>query len=411
MMERMRGIVLVAGAALVLAVFVSLAHAAYQDLGGPGGATAEASRAAMQALDLSPALFVENKGQWDESVRYGFDGKGVRVSFTDAGPVFQMLRTTGDRENHQTEQAVFSATFAGARRVRPTALEPSSTKMSYYIGNDRARWRPDVPSYQKMLYKGLYEGVDLYTWGKRSGLKYEFHLAPGADWWQIVVRYDGIEGLSIDEKGALHVRTALGEMVDEAPVVYQEAAGRRTEVASRFRLVGERSYGFEIMGAIDSSLPLVLDPTLAWGSFLGGCIDDYGYGIACDSAGNVWVAGHTSSPDFPVVDGFSTFRHGGGDAFVARISPSGTLDWASYLGGCQDDPAFGIACDSAGNAWVTGSTISPDFPVTAGAFGPDYNGGRDAFVARISPGGSLDWASYLVLGHGWHDVFEGFFCR
>jgi len=360
-------------------------------------ATAAQRSAALQAFDLSPAIFVENKGQWDESVRFGSDGRGVRVSFTDAGPVFQMLKNTGDKENPEIAQKVFSATFPGANRVRPVGLDASATKVNYYIGNDSAKWHSDVPSFEKIMYKGLYEGVDLYTWGKRSGIKYEFHLAPGASWKDIVVRYEGIEGLSIDEKGALHVKTSLGEIVDEAPVVYQERGGGRVAVASRFRLVDECSYGFEITGNVDASLPMVIDPSLEWSSYLGGSGEDQGYGIAVDSAGNCYLTGCTKSSDFPTAGGFDSSYGGGtnwGDAYVAMVTASGTLAWSSYIGGAGDDYGNGIAVDAAGNCYLTGATYSLDFP-TVGGFDTSLGGAEDAFVAKVTASGTLAWSSYL----------------
>jgi len=387
--------------ALAVAVFMLLTAADAPRAGASASqaATQPATQQAVRAFDLSPALFVENKGQWDRTVRYGFDGKGARVSFTDSGPVFQMLKTAGARESSETAQAVFSATFAGARPVRPTALERSSAHMNYFLGGDPSKWQTDVPSYTRLLYKGLYDGVDLYTWGKRSGLKYEFHVAPGADWRQVVVRYDGIEGLRIDEKGALHVKTALGEMVDEAPVVYQEEGGRRITLASAFRLVDETSYGFDVTDAVDPSLPLVLDPCLVFASYLGSTGGDDAMAVACDSAGNAWVTGLTYSNDFPVPGGFYTTKNAGWDVFVVRIAPNGTLAWGSFLGGSRDEWGLGIACDSAGNAFVTGWTYSPDFP-TPGGFDTSYHDSGapwqwDAFVAKITAGGSLAWSSYL----------------
>ena len=194
---------------------------------GAGGVTPEVKETALKAFDLSPAVFIENKGQWDYEVRYGFDGKSVRVSFTDSGPVFQMLKSEAVEARPQPgvprdraaevkfAQAVFSARFVGAKAVRPVALEPSSSRMNFYRGNDPSKWPTDVPTYSKIAYRGLYDGIDLYTWGKRSGLKYEFHVAPGASWEEVVIRYDGIDGLSIDDSGALHVRTPLGENVDQ----------------------------------------------------------------------------------------------------------------------------------------------------------------------------------------------------
>jgi len=135
---------------------------------------------------------------------------------------------------------------------------------------------------------------------------------------------------------------------------------------------------------------------LAWASYLGGYEGDQAYAIACDGSGNAWVTGATTSTDFPVLDGFCMALHGytWSDAFVARISPSGSLAWASYLGGNNPDTGYGIACDSAGNAWVVGNTTSTDFPVSGG-FTMEFQGLGDAFVARISPSGTLDWASYL----------------
>lgn len=162
---------------------------------------------ALEMLDLSPAVFIENKGQWDGAIRYGFDGKGTRVSFTDAGPVFQML--TASSEKGRPSSAVFSARFVGSHRVTPVGIDASTGRTNYYVGNDSSKWRTDVPSYGKIAYRGIYDGVDLYAWGRRSGLKYEFHVAPGASWRQIVVRYDGIEGLAIDRRARSTLRPVL----------------------------------------------------------------------------------------------------------------------------------------------------------------------------------------------------------
>ena len=368
-------------------------------------AASPSTRRALEAFDLSPAVFIENKGQWDESVRYGFDGRGVRVSFTDSGPVFQMVRReTGEarpqpgtlhgRPDAVTySQAVFSASFVGAKSVRPMALEPTPSSMNFYRGSDKSKWQTGVQTYSKILYKGLYDGVDLCTWGRRSGLKYEFHVAPGASWEKVVIRYDRVDGLSVDESGALHVKTPRGEIFDQAPLAYQDTAEGRREIPCRFRLIDDRSYGFEVTGAYDMSLPLVLDPLLFWGSYLGGTLPEYGITLAVDASGNVWVAGLTGSFNFPVPGGFDTQLAGSSDCFVAKISPSGTLAWGTYLGGTGEETPRGSAADAKGNFWVVGDTDSPDFPVPGG-FDTTLSG-EDAFVARISPSGALVWSSFL----------------
>lgn len=353
-------------------------------------ATPDAKRKAIEAFDMSPAVFVENKGQWDPAIRYGFEGQGGRVSLTESGPVFQMLsRPDGDG---QAVEAVCSARFVGARRVVPVGLGQSAVRTSYYIGNDASKWRAGAPAYEKIAYHGIYDGIDLHVWGKRSGLKYEFLVTPGASWTRIRLRYDGVQSLSIDDKGTLHIRTSLGEMTDSAPLVYQETGEGRRQIAAQFRLIDENSYGFDVTGAYDASLPLVIDPDLAWASYLGGGLLDIGSGIAIDSAGNALVAGYTASTDFPVTGGpaYGTFT----DTFVAKISPSGTLVWAVYLGGSRAEGGKGVATDASGNVWVVGLTNSTNFP-TPGGFQTSLSGNYDTFIAKLSSAGTLAWGSYL----------------
>ena len=117
-------------------------------------------------------------------------------------------------------------------------------------------------------YEDLYEGIDLHTFGRRDSLKYEFYVAPGADYRQIEVSYDGIAGLWIDEAGALHVETELGALVDDAPYIFQLIDGQEVEVAGQFSLVDADSYTFEITGAYNPTLELVVDPNLNWSSYL-----------------------------------------------------------------------------------------------------------------------------------------------
>ena len=187
----------------------------------------------LQLFNVSPALFVPNQGQWaDEAVRFVHDGSGANVAMTDAGPVFQVFSVGGaslprdtdtgegacatqsmPRDVAQPPAAVrsiqFSASFVGANTVVPVGMEQAETVFNYHVGDDPSRWLDGVPSYEVVAYEGLYDGIDLHAWGLRSHLKYEFHVAPGADWSQIQVRYEGIAGLSLAEDGSLVVD--LGE--------------------------------------------------------------------------------------------------------------------------------------------------------------------------------------------------------
>jgi subtilisin-like proprotein convertase family protein len=380
-----------------------------QLLTGAGG------QQAIELFGVSPALFVENQGQWeDESVRFVHQGDGVNVAMTDAGPVFELFQREaaeepqGDRlgrsgavrqgfhptpdapEDIVTQTAQFSVRFDAANAVSPSGMDGAETVFNYLIGEQDA-WRSNVPAFETVAYEGLYDGIDLLTRGQRDSLKYEFHVAPGADYRQIQVSYEGIDGLWLDDDGELHVQTALGELVDEAPYIYQQLRGQQVEVAGDFALIDEDTYTFTISGPYDASAELVIDPDLAWSTYLGGSEADWSNGIAVDADGNALVAGRTSSPGW-VSGGFDTSYDGDYDAFVAKLSPTGDHLWSTYLGGSEHDWAMGIAVDTAGNALVTGETGSAGW--TQGGFDTISNG-TDGFVAKLDPDGGHLWSTYV----------------
>jgi hypothetical protein len=247
-----------------------------------------------------------------------------------------------------------------------------------------------------VAYNGLYAGIDLVTWGQRDSLKYEFHVAPGADYQQIRIHYDGIKGLSIDAQGVLHVQTALGDLTDAAPMIYQQIGGRQVPVAGQFKLLDADTYTFVITGPYDPTRELVIDPDLAWSTYLGGSGDYGGGGIAVDAADNVYVTGDTSSIDFPTTAGAidTTFSGSIGGVFVAKIDPSGSgLVYWTYLGG--NGQSTGIAVDAAGNAYVTGTALG-GFPTTPGALETTWNVGYKVFVTKLNASGSgLVYSTYL----------------
>ena len=304
-----------------------------------------------------------------------------------------------------TQSEQFSVTFPGANLVAPTGMEQAATTFNYLIG-DQSQWHTNVPSYQEVAYDGLYAGIDLVTWGRRDSLKYEFHVAPGADYRQIRIHYDGIEGLAVDAQGVLHVQTALGQLTDDAPFIYQQIGGRQVAVAGRFNLLDADTYTFAITGVYDPARELVIDPVLAWSTYLGGGSGgDFATSIAVDAAGNAYVTGYTNSYDFSTTAGaFQTTYDGGlyGDAFVTKLNAAGSgLLYSTFLGGSGGDDGHGIAVDAAGNAYVTGNTNSSDFPTTAGAFQTTCSGNTDGFLTKLNASGSgLVYSTYLRGGAG-----------
>jgi hypothetical protein len=145
--------------------------------------------------------------------------------------------------------------------------------------------------------------------------------------------------------------------------------------------------------------------SLAWSSYLGGAGKDEGHGIAVDGNGNVYVTGKTESSDFPTTGGFdTTLGLDGLDAFVTKVTAGGSLAWSSFLGGTIGDTGNGIAVDGNGNVYVTGETASTDFPTTGG-FDTTHGGLIDAFVTKVNATGSLVWSSFL--GGSFIDIAHG----
>ncbi|PYV30385.1 MAG: hypothetical protein DMG22_20550, partial [Acidobacteria bacterium] len=146
----------------------------------------------------------------------------------------------------------------------------------------------------------------------------------------------------------------------------------------------------------DRSRPLVIDPVLDYSSYIGGSGGDLALGIAVDSANNAYVTGRTGSTNFPITSAEQATIGGNIDAFVTKFDPSGALVYSTYLGGEGSDAGTGIAVDASGSATIVGNTTSSAFPTTSDAFQTTYAGGGDAFVARLSATGTtLVYSTYL----------------
>jgi uncharacterized repeat protein (TIGR01451 family) len=285
--------------------------------------------------------------------------------------------------------------FPGANRVpEMLGLGQLPGKTSYFRGDDPSRWISGIPQFAQVRYFNVYPGVDLLFYGNRRQLEYDFLVVPGADPAAIRVAFEGADKLAIDPQGNLTLHLASTRLRFRKPVAYQDAGGTRVEIAASYVLEGAAQIRFNL-APYDVRQPLIIDPILEYSTYLGGSGDDYANAIALDSAGNIYVAGETSSPDFPTVAPFLS-TGSGSDAFVAKINAAGTaLIYSTYLGGSATDYARGIAVDSVGNVYVAGTTFSTDFP-TASPIRAASGGGADVFVAKLNATGSgLAYSTYL----------------
>jgi hypothetical protein len=337
-------------------------------------------------LDHSlPSFFIPNTGQTDSSVQYFVDTPDLRAGFTPRAALFQVKGLT------------LRVDFEGANpspRIEAEERLPGSA--NFFLGNRPEKWKTAVPVYEKIRYRDLYPGVDMTYGGSGRRIKSEFLVAPGADPHSIRLTYRGADNLEIGANGDLIVRGESVEMREEAPVVYQETSAGRTAIAARYVLRDRHTLAFEI-GAYDSSLPLIIDPTLSYATYLGGSGISSVCGLAVDFAGNLYVTGWTESLDFHISGPVQASNGGGDDAFIAKLNPSGNgFLYATYIGGTSDDRGAGIAVDGSGQAYVTGSTLSTNFPVASAAYSRLNGSLHDAFALKLSANGSmLAYSTYL----------------
>jgi hypothetical protein len=344
-----------------------------------------------------PLRFEE--GPLGDPARFVARARGITAFLGDEGATLLLAPLRGPR-------TTLTLRVDGGRPTQPRASNALVTRTNYIRGRDPARWRTGVLSFARVTYASVLDGVDLVFHGRGAALEYDFVIEPGVDPALAVLTVEGAQRLSLTEDGDLSIQTAAGEVVQPRPRVYQEIDGRERELAATYRIIDSVRVGFEV-ASYDAARELVIDPTLVYATYLGGNNWDEGTAIAVDAAGSIYVTGTTTSIDFPTVAAEQPEANANTDAFVTKLDPTGaSLLYATYLGGRGTDEATGIALDSTGHAYVTGQTLSDDFPTVNALYGsfsgPD--GGcpvENGFVAELSESGAaLVYSTYLAGTEG-----------
>jgi hypothetical protein len=334
--------------------------------------------------------------------QFGAHASGSEFSISAGGAEFLLKKSN-------SENATCKLQLAGANVAAViSGDQPLPGKINRFSGNTSDQWQLGKTVFARVRVAEVYPGMDLVYYGNQKNLEYDFNLAVGADPSLIVLRFTGARAISTNSQGELVVKLQAGEIIQHAPVAYQLVDGTRRPVAAAYQILDACTVKFAL-GNYDRSQPLVIDPVLAYSTYFGGNKGDTAWAVAVNTNdGSVYLAGQTfsttrtNSNTMATPGAFDTVYRGGkqaGDAFVARFDNTGTnLIYATYLGGSADDAAYAIAVDGAGNAFVAGATISPDFPIknpipTGGIISGKINPHvglypTDVFVAELDPNGS-----------------------
>ncbi|MGC2745617.1 MAG: SBBP repeat-containing protein, partial [Candidatus Angelobacter sp.] len=366
-------------------------------------------------MGLSAPIFIENKGQFDERVKFRVVGNGASLWLTKEGIVFDFLRAEklapkatplvshkGPAADQESTRIIFAQKFvAGDSGGQIEAKDPLPGTYNYFIGSDASKWVTHVRAYREIVYRDIWHGIDVKLAGNGRNLEEELIVHPGADLNQAKLAYDGIRGLSVAKDGSLKIRTDFGEMTETAPRLYQDLAGRRVPVKGKFKIYGHDTYAFAAE-LHRNTAALVVDPTLLYSTFLGGSsgvscgnppfggcgLSENATGIAVDAAGSAYITGVTASSDFPVSTGaLQTTSAADCCAFVTKLSPLGDhLEYSTFVGGTNFSGATSnaVAVNVSGEAYITGFA-GTGFPITTNALEPSFNGG--IFFLKLSAQG------------------------
>jgi hypothetical protein len=349
-----------------------------------------------------PMFFEPNQGQTAPQVEFLARGAGYglfltadeavlqlqpsAVSSERLGPAWQLAA----RSSQPAPSSVIRMRLAGANAsAHVSGASPLPGKSSYYIGSDPAKWHQNIPQFARVEYSGVYPGVDLDYYGNQGQLEYDFRVAPAADPNQIALSFNGATAHIVTpdandpngsgDSGDLVLSTANGDVRFHAPVIYQQDGNLQKPVAGGFRLLAGNKIGFTV-GAYDHSRELVIDPVLSYSTYLGGGGESATY-VAIGPDNNVYLAGSTTSANFPTLNPYQPTLEGAQNIFIAVINPTQSPDLqllnATYLGGSGSDTAAGIGVNSAVSGlsgappagydvYVAGYTTSPDFPTSVG---------------------------------------------
>jgi beta-propeller repeat-containing protein len=314
------------------------------------------------------------------------------AQFIARGPRFR-YSFAGNQATFQTRDKQVRLQFEGAALgAKIEAVQKLSSTTGLFLGNNPSKWRPEIPNYGRLQVRDLYRGVDLVYYGNEDQLEYDLTVKPGADPRNIRLRLDGSRA-RVDRDGNL-----VAGLIQKRPVAYQLSAdGSRVSVESRYRRNADGTYGF-VLGKYDRDRELVIDPVLTFSLYLSGANQDIVQTIGLDKIGFLYVAGTTYSTDFPIVSGFQATQGGGTDLFVAKIDPNakaGTqVVFSTYIGGTANETLGGMHVGSNGDVYLTGTTLSSDFP-TVNPAQTALDGTSDAFVVWINSSRALGYSTYL----------------
>ncbi len=397
---------------------------------------------AQHGLSIDHLKFIENKGQWNENIRFKADiPTGELIIQKDfIGYILRDEKEYAEalefRHGHfgknslikkdipEVTYQAFKVKFVDINESVVRGVNSNETPRNYLIGNDKSKWAKGVKAYGEIQYLNVYQGIDFHLFSYANSLKYEFEVTSKSDPSKIVLEYEGVNDLRV-ENDELVIETSVSTIREKKPFAYQVIKGKRVIVECAFQVHGKQ-LTFKL-GDYKNKYPLVIDPQLIFSTYSGSTADNWGNTACLDNNGNLYTGGTifpndgarfpTPQPDgFPATNGAfqTTFQGGDTDIGILKFDSSGTqLLYATYIGGNDAEIPTSLITNDKGELFILGISGSTDFPVTKDAFDTTFNGGfpitpvggyvfengTDIVVLKLSADGSNISASTYLGGH------------
>lgn len=409
-----------------------------------------------------PLSFIENKGQVRDmnniprgDIQYKLSTPGVNLYVGNGQLHYQFEKIEHGNDKPMIKQYLMDVSLLGANtHATAISMDEQQYYESYFLGNS-GHDAMIAHSFNRILYKNVYPGIDWMLYVKNGSVEYDFIVHPGGKVSDIKLKYDGATELSRSKDGGVLAETPMGNITEKKPYSFENETGKA--VASNFKVKGNiLSFDVEKYNGT-----LTIDPSLAWSTYFGGALEDVATSVKETTSGVTFIGGYTSSSglglsSFHTIYGAATYEgfltkydafgarlftayigssaitkcnsialdntgggnpnifvagvsnagslgvppvagyHGLEDGFVAKISNNGsTLIWCTYFGGTRNDHINGIVCDGANNVYVTGQTASTGISVGGPLVSSALRGINDAFVAKIiGASGVVNWCTY-----------------
>ena len=336
-----------------------------------------------------PLTFEQNKGQADPHASFLARSSQGIVFLTHDG----LVLTSGK--------------LGAARSVRLRLLNaaedpqmdgtPTGGFANYYKSSNRSEWLEHIPLFSTVRYHDVYPGIDVLFHGHDGQLEYDFNIAPGKPAGVIRFAVEGADNISLRDNGGLSIVAGKETWLLLPPQAYQEQKSGRKSIRARYRLPQPNIVAFNL-GYFDRSVPLIIDPVVQYSNLLSVGNDTNVAAIQIDGSGDLFIAGDTFALDYPVVNGLSPNPGGSDQVYLTKLNPAGnTILYSTYLPATGFSTTRALVLDANGNAYIAGTAGGPEFPFTSNltTCSSACDGG---FVAKLSPSGSLAYATLVGLG-------------